>query len=110
MIGGNTLSTDDAAKVMRILIAAQNDAKYIGLALEVPCHVYDHTYSRPRDHLFAVIMAYLKQIKPRPTWRAIANLLRDPIVNLPQLAQTIEEEYLLSSRIPPDRGTYLLEW
>ena len=88
------------------LLEAQNHAKYIGLKLKVPQHVLDGTYSEPRERLYAVIMEYLKQVEPRPTWRGIVNSLRSSLVNLPPLALKIETKYSLPTPTPPDQGTY----
>ena len=102
-----TLGVDDAAEVLEEILDAQNHARYIGLKLKVPQHIFDGTYSQPCDHLYAVIMEYLKQIEPSPTWRAIANSLRSPLVNLPHLAQRIEGKCLPSIPTPPDQGIYM---
>ena len=103
------LSPDDATDVLEELLEAQNHAKYIGLKLKVPQHVLDGTYSQPRDHLYAVIMEYLKQVEPRPTWRAIANSLRSSLVSLRHLALKIETKYIPSTPTPPDEGSYSIE-
>ena len=47
-------------------------------------------HSQPRDRLLQVITAFLQQVDPRPTWRAIVVALRSPVVNLPQLAMKVE--------------------
>lgn len=50
-----------------------------------------HTgFSDPRDRLLHVIIAVLKRAEPTPTWRVIIEALRNPVVNLSPLAQTIE--------------------
>ena len=88
------LSADDCVRVLEELLVAQNHARYIGLKLKVPQHVSDGTYTQPRDHLYSVITEFLNQVEPKPTWRAIVDALMSTLVNLPQLAQKIEEKYI----------------
>ena len=38
-------------------------------------------------------MAFIKQSEPKPTWRAIVAALRNPVVNLPQLAMRLEVKH-----------------
>ena len=47
----------------------------------------------PQRQLFHVIAEFLKGVEPRPTWRVIVDALRSPLVNLPQLAQKIEDAH-----------------
>lgn len=50
-----------------------------------------HTqYTDPKERLYYVVLEFLKQVEPRPTWRAIVTALRSPTVKLPHLAQTVE--------------------
>ena len=103
--GDKTLKPDDAADVLEELLEAQNRSRYIGLKLRVPQHVVDGTYSQPCDHLYSVIMEYLKKVEPRPTWKAIVDALKSPLVNFPNLAQKIERKYCLPAS--PQQGTYM---
>ena len=101
--GDKTLSLDDAATVLEELYKAQNHSQFIGLKLKVPQHIVDgilKAHSEPRDQLYDVIVEYLKQVEPGPTWRAIADALRSPVINLTHLAKTIEEKYCVAPTTP----------
>ena len=51
------------------------------------------TYQQPKDRLLHIIIAFLNQTQPRPTWRAIIKALRTKTVNLPRLASSLEETH-----------------
>lgn len=96
IIVDETLRIDDAVDVLEALIDAQNDSYVLGLSLRLPPNEIDgihSTYSYPRHRLLHVIIAFLKQVHPRPTWKVIVDALRSPIVNLPVLAATVEEAH-----------------
>ena len=65
----------------------------LGLGLNLRLHEVEaiHTrYSDPRECLLHIIIAFLRQVEPRQTWRVIVEALRNPIVNLPALARRVE--------------------
>ena len=81
------------------LIPAQNNSYALGLKLKVPQHEVesihsDSTCSKPRDRLLRVIIEFLKQAQPVPTWKVIVDALRSPAVDLPQLANRVEAAHL----------------
>ena len=86
---------------------AQNQSYVLGLKLKLPQYVVDGIYeahSQPQDRLLQVLIAFTKQVDPRPTWRAIVSALRSPAVNLPQLAMKVEATHYpdpTASREPP---------
>ena len=47
-------------------------------------------YQDPKDRLYHIILAFLGQAEPRPTWRVIVDALRSPVVNLTALARRVE--------------------
>ena len=47
-------------------------------------------YLDPRDRLLHIILAFLRQAEPRPTWRVIVDALRNPLVNRTVLAERVE--------------------
>ena len=64
-----------------------------GLKLNLPVHEVEAIcarYSDPRTRLLHIIIDFLEQAEPRPTWRVIVNALRSPIVNLTALARKVE--------------------
>ena len=104
-----TLRPEDVVTVVEEMLEAENHSQFIGLKLKVPQHVVDgilKTHSKPRNQLFDVIVEYLKQVEPRPTWRAIADALRSPLVNLPHLAKKIEDEHCSPAPALPDQGYF----
>ena len=88
-----TLSESDAAEILEELLSAQNQSYLLGLKLKLPLHEVEAIhlkYSDPRERLLHVIIAFLRQAQPRPTWRVIVEALGNPIVNLPALARRVE--------------------
>ena len=96
LTGNEALGPDDAVSVLEGILEAKTQARYIGLKLKLPAHIVDGIrvkYSDPQDHLHGIIEEYLKQVNPTPTWRAIADALKSPSVNLPHLAKRIEDNH-----------------
>ena len=72
---------------------AQNQSRLLGLKLNVPDYIVTSIHARytdPKERLYYVVVEFLKQVDPRPTWRAIVAALRSPAVKLPQLAMRVE--------------------
>ena len=80
------------------------------MSLQVVDSIYK-TYLEPRNRLLQVLIAFTKQVDPRPTWKAIVAALRSPAVNLPQLAMTVEAAHCpdptntASPEVPPHEAT-----
>ena len=88
-----TLSESDAAEILEELLPAQNQSYVLGMKLKLPLHEVEAIhlkYLDPRERLLHVIISFLRQAEPRPTWRVIVEALRNPIVNLPALARRVE--------------------
>ena len=88
-----TLTPDDAGKILEELLEAQNHSVMLGLGLNLRLHEVEairDRYSDPRERLLYIIIAFLRQAEPRPTWRVIVEALGNPIVNLPALARRME--------------------
>lgn len=99
--GYETLPPELAVNVLEELFEAQNQSYFLGLKLQLPPHVVDSihtTHLRPRERLLHVIITFLNQVEPRPTWRMIVDALRSPIVSLPQLAKRIERDHFSSEQ------------
>ncbi|CAI8028766.1 TNF receptor-associated factor 4 [Geodia barretti] len=91
--GGEVLTPNDAVKVLEELLPAQNKSFQLGLKLNLEPHQVEgihSTYSEPENRLLRVVMLFLNQVEPRPTWRVIVDALKSPVVNLPQLAVAVE--------------------
>ena len=98
-------------KVLEDILEAQNHSQFIGLKLKVPQHVVDgilKTHSEPRECLYNVIVEYLKQVEPGPTWRAIADVLKSPVINLRRLAKKIEDTHCSPEPAQPDQGYFIV--
>ena len=90
---GETLTPDDAVNVLDEILEAESKSYIFGLKLRLPLQVVDSihmTHSEPHNRLLQVLIAFTKQVDPRPTWKAIVDALRSPSVNLPQLAMRVE--------------------
>ena len=95
-IGDETLTPDDAIKIVEELLDVQKCLRFFGLKLQLSERIVDaiHTkYHDPHECLYYTIHEFLKRVEPRPTWTFIVNVLRSPLINLPRLAQSIEEKF-----------------
>ena len=101
------LTESDAVNILEELTDAQNQAHLIGLALNInPVDVIAivDNYKQPLDRFLHIILKFLSQSEPPPTWRTIVNALRSPIVNLTALAKRVEAAHFpdpTASRDPP---------
>lgn len=96
LTGDQTLSPVDVANVLEEMLPAQNQSYLLGLKLKLPLHVVESifaTHSQPRDRLLQVLIAFMQQLEPRPTWSAIVDALRSPAINLLQLAKLIHSKH-----------------
>lgn len=94
--GDDSLCLNDAVIVLGEILEAQNQSYVLGLKLRLPVYIVDgiyERYSEPRDRLLHVLIEFTKNVEPRPTWRAIVDALRSPVVNLPRLANKVEAEH-----------------
>ena len=79
--------------VLEELLPAQNKSYQLGLKLKLPQYAVEAIHSKdlpPEKYLFRVLIKFLQQVEPRPTWRVIVQALRSPVVDLPALAKAIE--------------------
>ena len=91
--GDDTLQPDDVVIILEALLDAQSHSFMLGLKLYLPVREVEAIftkYSDPRERLVHIIIAFLRQAEPRPTWRVIVGALRNPMVNLTALARRIE--------------------
>ena len=91
--GDETLNTADAVNVLDELLEAQTHHYVLGLKLKLPVHLVDSicaTHPQPRHRLLQMLIEFMKQLEPRPTWRVIIHALKTPAINLPQLAKKLE--------------------
>ncbi|CAI8051472.1 hypothetical protein GBAR_LOCUS28177, partial [Geodia barretti] len=98
--GGEVLTPNDAVKVLEELLPAQNQSFELGLKLNLEPHQVEgihSTYSEPAKRLLRVVMMFLNQVEPRPTWRVIVDALKSPVVNLRQLAVAVEAAHFLDT-------------
>ena len=97
--------------VLEELVEAQNHSYRLGLKLKLPSHVVDSIraqYSDPRDRLLQVLLEFMRQTEPRPTWRVIIDALRSRAVNLPHLAEIVEAAHFpdtTATRDVPQQST-----
>ena len=100
-----TLTTDDAGKILEELLDAQNHAHLLGYAMNIKprdVEAIQVRYQDPKDRLLHIILAFLQQAEPRPTWRTIVDALNSPVVNLPALARRVEAAHFPDSMATRD--------
>ena len=94
--GDKILTPDDIERILKEILPAMNRSRYIGMALKIPEHIIQTIHDRyedPQDRLSYILLEFLKQVEPRPTWRAIVDALKSPLVNCTYLAQEVEKSY-----------------
>ena len=82
------------------LLPAQTKSYELGLKLKLPQHVVEAIHSKdiPADqYLLRILIKFLQQVNPRPTWRVIVEALKAPAVNLPGLAMRVEAAHFPDS-------------
>ena len=87
------LTESDAAVILEELIGAQNHAQLLGSELNIkPAEVeaISEMYQDPKERLYHIILAFLRQVKAPPTWRTIVNALKSETINLTSLAKRAE--------------------
>ena len=90
--------------ILEEILEAQNQSQYLALKWRIPAHIVESIHSQhssPKDRLYHVIVEFLKQMEPRPMWRAVVDALRSPAVGLPQLAKRVERKYCQLMSPPP---------
>ena len=86
------------------LLPAQNKSYELGLKLKLPQYVVEAIHSKelpPEKYLLKVLIKFLHQVEPTPTWRVIIEALRSPAVNLPVLGRKVEAAHFSVSRAVP---------
>ena len=90
------LTPEDAIIVLEELLDAQTESFKLGVILRLPIAEVERihsTYSNCRSQLLHVIISFLKQEQPRPTWKVIVDALRSPAVQLLKLAMEVETSH-----------------
>ena len=108
-----TLTPDDAGELLNKLMPAQTRIRQLGFMLKLPEHVVQTIYSKNMpagERLLEILIEFLKQVEPRPTWKVIIEALKSPSVNLPVLAKALEDDStVLNAALSPvseTSGTY----
>ena len=87
------------------LLPAQNRSYELGLKLKLPQHVVEAIHSKDitaDQYLLRILIKFLQQVNPRPTWRVIVEALKAPAVNLPGLARRVEAAHFPDSTATHD--------
>ena len=90
------LTENDAHSILKELMEAQNEAHLLGLEWKIPPHeieAIEKEHRKPIDILLNIILKFLRQANPPPTWRVIVDALRSPTVNLTGLASKVETSH-----------------
>ena len=105
------MESADVKKMLNELVEVQNHSKVLGIQLLPPHEVeaIHCQYQDPKERLLHILLAFTRQIKPRPTWRVIVEALRSPSVNLPALAARVEAAHFHEKRdVVPKTTTGML--
>ena len=88
------LNRDDVTDIVRRLVYVQRRAKTLGRLLKLPQHVVGSIpklTSDPQEPLFYIMERFVREVKPKPTWRLILAALKDNLMKECALAEEIEE-------------------
>ena len=91
--GDDILTERDAVNVLEELTEALGHAVVLGVMLSikpVELEAICNMYQDPKERFYQIILVFLRQAEPLPTWRAIVNALKSPTVNLTALAKKVE--------------------
>ena len=105
--GDEILTDSDAVDILEELTEALGHANILGVMLSikpVELEAISMMYKDPKERLYRIILTFLRQAEPPPTWRAIVKALKSPIVNLTALAKRMEAAHFhdpTASRDPP---------
>ena len=84
---------DDLCIILKTIWEARVKWYYIGLELGVSAGTLDtlkkHNSQDPDDCLTAMLKYWLNNGKPKPSWAAVANALKSPVVGYAQLAEEL---------------------
>ena len=100
-----TLTMRDLVGVAEELYELRAKLKILGLVLGLPEPTVDAIQVQYRDlteQLLEVIAKFLQLVEPRPTWRVIVDVFRNPIVTQPAM----EVEAAHSRTLPISGGMY----
>ena len=83
---------------------AQNKSYVLGLKLKLSQHVVEAIHKElPSDEcLLQILIKFLQQAEPRPTWRVIVDALKSPVVGLTALARRVEAAHFPDSTATHD--------
>ena len=73
--------------------------KWIGLGLGFSVSDLDAMSGSPLECLQCMLSRWLKGINPQPTWDALVNVLKAPMVDEKRKAQELEDKFCCSSSI-----------
>jgi len=99
---GDLLDIDDLVAVQNAIHSCRTKWYDLGLQLKVPVDTlktFEIDYQSSSDRLREVITTWLKNGE-NPTWRAIVEALRSPVIREANLAKKIHQEYCSSAQPP----------
>jgi hypothetical protein len=91
-----TLDEHDVTEIVPEILLVQTKSEILGRILKLPKPTVDsiiYKYSDPQEQLIHVIDTFVNQVHPKPTWRAIVDALKNPLINLPHLAEEIKQRH-----------------
>ena len=101
------LTEGDLVTILNEIYEARVRAYFVGLNLKIPTDVLESIrcqYGDDGERLYYVILEFLKQVYPVPTWRAIVDALKSPTVNMVKLAEKIETKFCFPPKPDTARG------
>ena len=95
--------------VLEELLPAQTKSYVLGLKLKLQQHVVEAIHKElPSDQrLLQILIKFLEQAEPRPTWRVIVDALKSPVVGLTALARRVEAAHFPD--VVPETTTGMLQ-
>ena len=99
--------------VQNAIHGAQAKWYLIGVGLQVNVSTLDNIKSTcttsSTECLCQVLIQWLKAIDPKPTWRALVDVLRTPVIDEKQLAADLAKQYCSCNTESRGNDTYLAD-
>ena len=80
----------------------------MGLELRMKVSILDSIssqWSHPEECFRRMLMVYLQTAIPSPSWRALVEALRSPVVGFPRLAERVEQRHCQALQLD---GKYII--
>ena len=101
----------DLAVALEEVYDARSKWYDIGIMLKIPVSTLNSIraqYHDPKDALREMLTVWLNSVDPKPTWRALVDVLQSKVVAEAQLADQLERKWCHTPVTVPAQGKHSL--